>query len=169
MRNKATHISQVPPDKGHYIAGFVDGEGSFYISARKRRDYPSGWKFGAHLKVSNRDTAILEICKRHLGCGAIRESRKGFYTLEVQGREAVRQFVVPFFSRFGFLSNKKKAEFRVFKESLSLLEQGVRSEAKLVKLLSLRDKLNEFRTTRITNTNATILGSFVFMTESSET
>jgi len=60
--NKITHINQVPPDKGYYIAGFVDGEGSFYISARKRDDYPSGWRFTLHFNISNQDLAVLEIC-----------------------------------------------------------------------------------------------------------
>ena len=169
MRNKATHTSQVPPEKGHYIAGFVDGEGSFYMSARKRHDYPSGWKFGVHFNVSNCDRVVLEVCKRHLGCGTIRESRTGFYTLEVQDRRKLREFVVPFFRKFGFLSNKKRSEFRIFQEGVALVEEGIGTESKLTAFLRLRDRLNELRKTRVTNTDAIIRESFVFMRESSET
>jgi len=88
--NKITHINQVPPDKGYYIAGFVDGEGSFYMSARKRDDYPSGWRFTLHFNISNQDLAVLEICRKYLGCGTIRETRPGFYTLEVESRKHLR-------------------------------------------------------------------------------
>lgn len=171
MKNKATQVSDVPPDKGHYIAGFVDGEGSFYISARVREDYPTRWKFGLHFNVSNRDKVVLEICKKYIGCGIIREAEKGkrFYVLEVQDRKKLKQFVIPFFSKFGFLSNKKRSEFRLFQEALLLLDEGIKTEVKLKAFLCLREKLNQLRKTRISNTDAIILESFVFMRESSET
>lgn len=168
--NKITHINQVPPDKGYYLAGFVDGEGSFYISARKRDDYPSGWRFTLHFNISNQDLAVLEICRKYLGCGTIRETRPGFYTLEVESRKTLETFIIPFFKRFGFLSNKKKAEFRIFKQAFDLLEQGaIATPEQLSQLLELRQKLNEFRKTRITNTDAMICESFRFVKESSET
>jgi hypothetical protein len=171
MKNKATHISEVPPDKGHYIAGFVDGEGSFYISARVRHDYPTRWKFELHFNISNRDKVVLEICKKYIGCGTIRETERGegSYVLEVQDRKKLREFVIPFFSRFGFLSNKKRFEFRIFQEALVLLDNGIGTSAELSVFLRLREKLNQLRKTNITNTDAIILKSFVFMRESSET
>nr|NP_689345.1 putative site-specific DNA endonuclease [Chaetosphaeridium globosum]AAM96632.1 putative site-specific DNA endonuclease [Chaetosphaeridium globosum] len=166
---KITHINQVPPDKGHYIAGFVDGEGSFYISARKRTDYLSGWSFELHFNISNRDLAIMQICKKFLGCGLIRQTRPGFYTLEVENRKTLSTYIIPFFKKFGFLSNKKKTEFRIFQHALILLEQGINTPKNLEQLLQLRKRLNEFRNTRITNTDSIILASFNFVKESSET
>jgi len=32
-------LRKVPQEKGWYLAGFVDGEGSFNVSLRKRNDY----------------------------------------------------------------------------------------------------------------------------------
>ena len=159
----------VPPEKGFYIAGFVDGEGSFYISARKRNDYTSGWKFTVHFNVSNCDIAVLQICKKFIGCGEIRESRPKFYTLEVTDREKLKTFIVPFFKKFGFLSNKKKSEFRVFQQALAALDQGITEEKHLQDFLILRTKLNSFRQTRITNTDDVIRSTFRFVKESSET
>jgi hypothetical protein len=169
MKNKARHIDQVPPDKGHSIAGFVDGEGSFFISARKRNDYPSKWKFGLHFNVSNNDIVVLEVCKKYLGCGVIRKSKPKFYTLEVQSRNTLKDFVIPFFRKYKFLSNKKKEEFRVFQEAFNLLETKIQTETDLEKFLQLRLKLNKFRKTRITNTDQIIYQSFIFMEKSSET
>jgi hypothetical protein len=170
---KITEINQVPPEKGYYIAGFVDGEGSFYISARKRTDYPSGWRFETHFNVSNQDLAVLEICKKYFGCGQIRQSRPGFYTLEIEKRDTIRTFIIPFFKRFGFLSNKKKAEFRIFQQAFDLLEKGTKgweeprsfpisSSEDLQQLLALRQSLNQYRKTRITNKDDIILESFKF-------
>jgi hypothetical protein len=169
MKHKAHTLKQVPPEKGHYIAGFVDGEGSFYISARKRNDYLSGWKFTVHFSISNGDKPVLEICKKYLGCGTIRESRAGFYVLEVTDKQKLKIFIIPFFKKFGFLSNKKKAEFRIFQQALETLEGIIRSETELHEFLALRQKLNEFRKTRITHTDDIILQSFRFLQESSET
>ena len=167
--NKKNELKNVPPDKGHYIAGFVDGEGSFFLSARKRQDYPAGWRFELHFNVSNRDLAVLQICKKYLGCGKIRESRPGFYTLEVENRQNLATFIIPFFKRFHFLSNKKKAEFRLSQMALALMEAGIQTPEQLEEWLSLRKQLNELRQTRIKNTDEMIRASFRFVKESSET
>lgn len=159
----------VPPDKGHYIAGFVDGEGSFYISARRRKDYTSQWRFELHFNVSNTDITVLQICKKYLGCGQIRQSRSGFYTLEVEKRKSLKNFIIPFFRKFGFLSNKKKKEFQIFRQAFNLLENKIETQQDLKKFLALRAQLNELRTARILNTDAIILETFVFVEKSSET
>ena len=163
MQNKANDIKKVPVEKGNYIAGFVDGEGSFYISARKRTDYYSNWRFTVHFNVSNTDKTILEICKKYIGCGKVRESRPGFYTLEVENLDNIKTFVVPFFRKFGFLSNKKTKEFSVFRRALLLLENKIKTKQELSEFLKLRAQLNELRSTRVTNTDAIIYETFIFL------
>lgn len=180
MINTDRHLRQIPVDKGFYIAGFVDGEGSFYLSARQRPDYPTRWRFSLHFNISNRDRAVLEICRHYLGCGTLRESRPGFYTLEVERLETIGAFIIPFFKRFGFLSNKKKAEFLTFQRAYALLQGGIRRPDELEQVLALRQQLNLQRQTRIRNTDAIIRKTFCFdsvspseslgdMKESSET
>ncbi len=160
---------KIPPEKGYYIAGFVDGEGSFYLTARRRKDYSSGWKFSAHFSLGNRDLSVLHVCKKYLRCGTIRETGGGFFVLEVADRKKLQEFLVPFFDRFQFLSNKKRAEFRFFQEALSLLENPISSSNQLKKLLALRCQLNQYRKVRAKNSDEIILESFVFLEESSET
>jgi hypothetical protein len=170
MKNKAINIKQVPPDKGHYIAGFVDGEGSFYVSARRRDDYRSKWRMTAHFNISNNDLKILEICRKYLGCGSIRQSRKGFYTLEVENLNNLNIFIIPFFRRFVFLSSKKTKEFSTFRKAVALIEAPIQTQAQLELFFQLRKELNELRKGgRATNTDAVILESFIFKEESSET
>lgn len=170
MKNKAISVKQVPPDKGHYIAGFVDGEGSFYVSARKRHDYRSKWRMTAHLNISNNDQKVLEVCRKYLGCGTIRQSRPGFYTLEVENLNAINNFIIPFFRRFGFLSNKKTKEFSTFRKIVALIEAPIQTQAQLQLFFQLRKQLNQLRKNgRATNTDAVILQSFIFYEESSET
>lgn len=165
---KIHDIKQVPPQKGYYIAGFVDGEGSFFITARPRKDYASGWKFSGHFNVTNADRQVLEICKKYLGCGKIRETRSDLYTLEIADRRLFENFLFPFFKRFGFLSNKKRHELQIFKKALKQIQLGIKTQKDLENILALRKHLNKFRNTRITHTDSVILETFK-VKESSET
>lgn len=162
-------LRKTPPEKGYYIAGFVDGEGSFFISARRRADFRSGWRLSIHFNVSNCDRPILEICRSSIGCGTIRQSRPGFYTLEVEGNASLGSYVIPFFRRFGFLSNKKKAEFRIFQQAYQLLEKGIHTPDDLDQFLRLRQQLNAQRKTRTTHSDSMIRSTFSFVKESPET
>ena len=40
----ATWLDEVPYDLGHYVAGFVDGEGSFNVPIRRERDRGLPWR-----------------------------------------------------------------------------------------------------------------------------
>ena len=165
---KNNDIKKVSREKGFYIAGFVDGEGSFWINARPRTDYATGWKFSMNFNVSNTDVVVLEFCKNNLGCGRIRESRKGFYTLEVTDRAIIERFIIPFFKIFGFHSNKKKFEFSVFQKALEKVKQGIHTRSDLEDILALRRDLGKFRKPRITHSDQDIRHTFVSK-ESSET
>ena len=92
-----------------------------------------------------------------------------FIRFYLEKRESLQTFIIPFFRKFGFLSNKKKKEFRIFREALDVLEHKIQTQQDLEKFLTLRAQLNELRTTRVTNTDAVILETFVFVEESSET
>jgi hypothetical protein len=159
-----TPARHVPIDKGSYIAGFVDGEGSFYLSVRKRKDYRTGWKFSLHFNISNADKAVMEQCKKYLQCGKIRtikKNEKPFYIFEVSDRNTLRTIIIPFFTRFSFLSNKKKAEFRVFDNLLYFMEQTpVCDRDRLEKLLEYRRQLNEWRSTQTHYSDSEIRTSF---------
>ena len=157
---KIYNVAQVPSEKGYYIAGFVDGEGSFFLSSRPRSDYPTGWKFSANFNVSNKDRLILEICKQFFGCGKIRESRPDFYCLEVSDTKILKEFLIPFFTRFSFLSNKKKYEFSIFQSILNKLDSGIHTESDLLDILDLRKKLGKYRIQRITHTDQHILDAY---------
>jgi hypothetical protein len=159
-----TRARHVPIEKGSYIAGFVDGEGSFYLSVRKRKDYRTGWKFSLHFNISNADKAVMEQCKKYLQCGKIRtikKNEKPFYIFEVSDKNTLRTIIIPFFTRFSFLSNKKKAEFRVFDNVLYFMEQTpVCNRDSLEKLLEYRRQLSEWRSTQTHYSDSEIRASF---------
>lgn len=87
-------IKKVPPNIGYYLAGFADGEGSFMVVIRPRKDYRIPWKVSLCFNVSQRERAILALFKRHLGCGTLRERDDGVYYYEVNNLNAVMQNVI---------------------------------------------------------------------------
>lgn len=135
---------KVPPHIGNYLAGFADGEGSFNVSFRKRKDYEMPWKISLCFNVSQRDKVILTLFKRHLKCGTLRSRSDGVWYYEVNNLNAINEHVIPFFNRFRFLSAKKKRDFAKFKELAQMLvskdhlhESGIR------KILRIREVMND--------------------------
>lgn len=137
-------VERIDPAIGYYIAGFVDGEGSFILKFRPRPDFLTGWKVSLTFNVSQKDEVILALIKRHLGCGTIFEKGGGVWMYEVNNLEAIRDNVVPFFNRFGFLSAKKKRDFATFSVMVSLFLEGKHLQAEGIKeLLTLRRAMND--------------------------
>ena len=59
-------VHEISDSIGYYFAGFVDGEGSFNVSFRRRPDYKLPWKVSLCLNVSQKDRSVLALLKRHL-------------------------------------------------------------------------------------------------------
>jgi len=117
-------VSQVPPDIGHYLAGFTDGEGSFNVSFRRRADYAMPWKVSLCFNVSQRDQTVLKMFKEQLKCGTMQARADGVWYYEVNTFTAIVENIIPFFDRFGFLSAKKQRDFAKFKQIARLIQEG---------------------------------------------
>ena len=158
---------QVPDAIGYYFAGFVDGEGSFHLTFRRRRDYKMPWKVSLCLNVSQKDKVILALLKRHLNCGTIRDKGDGVWMFEVNNLNAILQNVIPFFRRFGFLSAKKKRDFAIFRRMAELMADKAHLDKEgISQLLKLREPMNDGGKRKYSD--ETILAVFETM-ESSET
>ncbi len=101
-----------------YIAGYVDGEGSFSVSVQRNRSCRVGFQLVPEFHVSqNGDRAqVLELIRQTLGCGYIKpNSKRDRALLVVRDRKALTERVVPFFERNPLLS-AKQADFEKFAE-----------------------------------------------------
>jgi hypothetical protein len=137
-------VDQIPDCVGYYFAGFVDGEGSFNLSFRRRSDYILPWKVSLCLNVSQKDRSILELLQQYIDCGTIRYKCDGVWFFEVNDLAAIHANVIPFFDRFSFRSAKKKRAFAIFKQMAQLLmeKSHLRREG-IEKLLQLRKNMND--------------------------
>ncbi len=137
-------VDRIDPAIGHYIAGFVDGEGSFMLKFRPRPDFSTGWKVSLTFNVSQKDEVILALIKRHIGCGTMFQKGGGVWMYEVNNLHALRDHVVPFFRRFGFLSGKKKRDFATFRKMLEMFLEGDHKAPEGIReLLRLRRDMND--------------------------
>ncbi len=137
-------VKNVPPEIGSYIAGFSDGEGSFNVSFRPRRDYKLPWKVSLCFNISQRDQVILALIKRHLGCGTMRQRQDGIWYFEVNNLNSIRENVIPFFERFRFLSAKKKRDFLKFKQVAELMSVNSHLNYEGIKqILRIRQTMND--------------------------
>jgi hypothetical protein len=64
----AGHYPEVPADFGHWLAGFIDGEGAFMIEARRRGSYKVAFKLG----LRKDDGPILDQCAAVTGLGRVK-------------------------------------------------------------------------------------------------
>ena len=137
-------VSQVPPEIGHYLAGFTDGEGSFNVSFRRRADYAMPWKVSLCFNVSQRDQTVLNVFREQLRCGTMRTRADGVWYYEVNTFTAIVENVIPFFDRFGFLSAKKQRDFAKFKQIARLIQEGRHlSREGIDEILAIRRDMND--------------------------
>lgn len=139
-------LKQVPIEKGYYFAGFVDGEGSFNVSLRKRPDHTMKWQVILTFNVSQRDVVVLTQLKKYLGCGRMFKRSDGVQYYIVQNPSSIKERVIPFFKRFSFLSANKKKNFSIFVQIANMVFNGEHlNRDGLLKIIKLRETLNEGR------------------------
>src|SRR6266508_2841550 len=104
----------IPNEIGYYLAGFVDGEGSFNVSIKRVRDRSLGWRVTACFNVSQREQQVLELLQQTLGCGTIRRRWDGVHYFEVNSYIDLVERVIPFFRRFLLRSPSKNETLEIF-------------------------------------------------------
>jgi hypothetical protein len=134
----------IQPNIGYYLAGFADGEGSFNVSFRKRKDYAMPWKISLCFNVSQKDKVILAMYKKHLQCGTLRARKDGIWYFEVNNHTSITNNVIPFFKKFGFLSAKKKRDFSKFRKIAGLIDEKKHlNEEGIKEILDVRREMND--------------------------
>jgi LAGLIDADG endonuclease len=119
------------PDEalGHYVAGFVDGEGSFHLAVQRNSSTRWKWQVIPEFHVSQNDgnQHVLQLIRAMLGCGYLkpnhRNSRDRTYVLVVRDRNDLVTKVVPFFKRYE-LRTTKRAYFERFALIVDMMKGG---------------------------------------------
>jgi len=118
-----------------YIAGFVDGEGSFHVAVQRNPSTRLGWQLVPEFHVSQdaQRPEVLDLIRERLGCGSIRENHRGSrdttMVFVVRRRDDLLNKVIPFFERQPLISGKR-AEFDTFAHIVREMNVGEHLSAK---------------------------------------
>ena len=135
-------LDRIPNDLGNWVAGFVDGEGSFNVPIRRERDRGLPWRVSLSFNVSQIGVEAPELLRRTFGVGTVRGRRDGVFYFEVTKPLDLEARVFPFFDRFELRSPKAK-DLAVFRTITELVLSGRHlSPAGVEQALILRAPMN---------------------------
>lgn len=131
-----------------YLAGFVEGEGCFYIGIVKSPETKTGWQVVHFFKVSQNPEGkiVLDTLKKRLDCGYIKMNSQKDLTdkslaFVVRDLPSLKAKVIPFFQ--GKLFTKKKEDFEKFCQTVKLVEEGKHLTRKgMQKILEIAYSMN---------------------------
>ena len=132
-----------------YVAGFIDGEGSFSVSVGKHKTLSRGFEVRPEFEIELRadDREILERMLVTIGCGKIYDcsyERYGWYPhvkYKITSTKDMEAFLFPFLDRFKLQAKKAKA-YVLFREIVLMVRKKDHLTDKgFEKILSLRDKI----------------------------
>jgi hypothetical protein len=112
-----------------YLAGFVDGEGSFHVAVQRNPSTRLGWQLVPEFHVSQNPERrqVLDLLRQRLGCGRIVENHRGStdtsLVLVVRKRDDLLLRVIPFFDAEPLLSSKQM-DFLAFSTIVRAMQAG---------------------------------------------
>ncbi len=135
-------LDRIPPDLGHYVAGFVDGEGSFNVPIRREHDRSLPWRVSLTFNVSQIGPELPELLRSVFGAGTVRSRPDGVYYFEVTRLIELEGKVFPFFERFQ-LRGPKKDDLAVFRQVAVLVRSHAHLSPEGIRhVLQLRRSMN---------------------------
>ncbi len=145
--NQQERLNKINP---WYVAGFVEGEGTFHVALYKDVKMKTGIKVipEFHVNQSQLRLETLKAIKRYFNCGYLKQNhakRKedDTYVFVVRNRQDLMEKIIPFFQKYKFLSNKQKT-FKLFRKIVELMNQNKHLTKSGVKMiLNLAYKMNQ--------------------------
>ncbi|PIQ69084.1 MAG: hypothetical protein COV91_00760 [Candidatus Taylorbacteria bacterium CG11_big_fil_rev_8_21_14_0_20_46_11] len=135
---------ELPSNIGWYLSGFCDGEGSFNVSLRMRKDHKLQWQVVLTFNVAQRDVTNLLILQKYLQCGRLQKRSDGVHYFVVTNYKELIEKVIPFFERFPLQSVLKKKNFEIFRQATNIVYSGRHLTPKgFMEVVELREGLNE--------------------------
>lgn len=134
---------------GCYIAGYVDGEGSFHVGIQRSPNVWLGYQLVPEFHVSQNGErgSVLELIKEMLGCGYIKPNHAGnprdrSSVLVVRNRKDLLEKVIPFFESYPIMSAKNE-DFRKFAFVVTAMAAGHHlAKDRFLKLLKVAYTMN---------------------------
>ncbi len=135
-------LDRIPRDLGNWVAGFVDGEGSFNVPIRRERDRGLPWRVSLSFNVSQIGEEAPRVPRGVFGTGTVRGRGDCVFYFEVTKPSELQARVFPFFDRFQ-LRSPKRQDLAIFRRVTSLVLSGRHLSASGIEdILILRGPMN---------------------------
>lgn len=139
------NLSSNSLDDKHWVAGFVAGEGCFFIKTSKSKTHKLGVSVGLNfLVVQNiRDSDLLESFVHFFGCGSFTVAeRSSIGMFVVRNVSHITDIIIPFFEMYPILGTKSK-DFEAFKEASLLIKSKAHlTKEGLDKIIQIKSGMN---------------------------
>jgi hypothetical protein len=128
----------------NFISGFIDGDGSFFISFQKNGEIKTGFNITNDLFSK----PLLEIVKQKLGqIGSIREGTKKELVYTVTGLNQIVDFLIPFIDKHPVFSEKSIHYIKFRTISIMLKRENPLSLESKLNAIDLAYNMNKKRKT----------------------
>ena len=100
----------------HWLTGFVDGEGCFFVGCSSSKAYRVGYQIQLKFILTQhyRDIQLMEKLVNYFGCGTITfDSRKSVVFYTVTNFSCIIKKIIPFFNKYP-LEGAKHLDFKDF-------------------------------------------------------
>lgn len=138
----------------NYIAGLIDGEGSFTVYVKNPKRVKSVKRRTIveprfYVKLQEGDEKILWDLKKFFKCGNVyfqkdkRKNHRNCYRYEVANRNDLITIIIPFFKRYPLRIPSKKKDFKIFCEIMKKIERKEHlTEEGLNKIYQLKQQMH---------------------------
>jgi hypothetical protein len=149
--SSSSWLCRIPGDLGNWVAGFVEGEGSFNVPFRRERDRGLPWRVSLSFNVSQVGRTLPSLLLDTFEAGTVRDRGDGIFYFEITRPQTLEERVFPFFERFP-LRGSKRDDLRVFREITRLVQSGTHLSASGIEaILLLRGPMNRGGKRRYSN------------------
>ena len=129
-----------------YLAGFVDGEGSFHVAIQRNPSTRLQLVPEFHVSQNLERRVVLDLLHWRFGCGRIVQNHRGSpdtcLVFVVRRREDLLRQVIPFFEAQPLLSTKNQ-DFRTFARIVRAMDEGQHLKSSgFVSLVDLAASMN---------------------------
>ena len=111
--------------QAQWVAGFVDGEGCFFVGLNPHPEMSAGYQVLPEFTVvqHERDVQLLLALKKFFGCGVVRRNHGDRMAYRVRNLEHLRDRILPFFEQHP-LKSKKLLDLADFRRVVALMERN---------------------------------------------
>ena len=128
----------------NWVAGFTDGEGTFYVGINKNAEMTVGFQVLPEFCIvqHEKDIQLLYRLKKFFGCGVVRKNHDTRYELRVRKLEHLTEIIIPFFEKYP-LHTQKKFDFFSFRKIILQIKRGNHlNKNGILKILDIAKTMN---------------------------